>query len=213
MSLMNETAARDAIAQRGRRLRKAGLTPGTSGNISIRIDDGILITPTNSRLGELDPADIAKLGFDGQHISGKPASKEASLHLKMLGQRRADTAVVHLHSTHSVAVSCLSDVNPQNALPTLTAYYVMRVGTLPLLPYFAPGDTRLADAVEEYAAKHHAVLLSNHGPVASGGDLDAAISAIEEIEETAKLHLLLTGQNVRLLNDEQLADLNARFKS
>ena len=213
MILMRENTARDAIARRGQMLRDAGLTPGSSGNISVRIEDGILITPTNSRLGELDPADIAKVGFDGKHLSGKPPSKEAFLHLKMLGTRSSDTAVVHLHSTHSVAVSCMEDVDPKNVLSPITAYYVMRVGTLPLIPYFAPGDERLADAVETFAAEHHAVLLSNHGPVASGADLNSAVSAIEEIEETAKLHLLLQNQNVRLLTDAQLKELNQRFKS
>ena len=213
MILMRENTARDAIARRGQMLRDAGLTPGSSGNISVRIEDGILITPTNSRLGELDPADIAKVGFDGKHLAGKPPSKEAFLHLKMLDARSSDTAVVHLHSTHSVAVSCMENVDPKNVLSPITAYYVMRVGTLPLIPYFAPGDDRLADAVETFAAKHHAVLLSNHGPVASGADLNSAVSAIEEIEETAKLHLLLQNQNVRLLTDAQLEELNQRFKS
>ncbi|MEP3891897.1 MAG: 3-oxo-tetronate 4-phosphate decarboxylase [Hellea sp.] len=210
---MTETKARETIATRGRKLQEAGLTPGSSGNISVRLDDGVLITPTNSRLGELDPADIAKIGLDGRHISGKLPSKETFLHLKMLSQRPSDTSVVHLHSTHSVAVSCMADIDPVNVLPPLTAYYVMRVGTLPLVPYFSPGDLGLADAVEKFAAENHAVLLSNHGPVASGVDLNAAVAAIEEIEETAKLHLMLQGHRVRLLNDQQLAELNIRFKS
>ncbi len=213
MSLMSENTARDAIAKQGQMLRDAGLTPGSSGNISVRLEDGILITPTNSRLGELDPANIAKVGFDGRHLSGSPPSKEAFLHLKMLGTRLSDTAVVHLHSTHSVAVSCLSDVDPKNVLPPLTAYYVIRVGALPLVPYFAPGDKGLADAVEKFSAEHRAVLLSNHGPVASGVDLDSAINTIEEIEETAKLHLLLRNQKVRLLSDAEMEDLNQRFNS
>lgn len=213
MPLMPENLAREAIARHGKMLRNAGLTPGTSGNISVRLKDGILITPTNSRLGELDPTDIAKVDFNGQHLSGLRPSKEAFLHLKMLAKRRFDTAVVHLHSTHSVAVSCLDDVDPKNVLPPITAYYVMRVGTLPLIPYFAPGDKGLADAVESFAAEHHAVLLSNHGPVASGSDLNAAIGAIEEIEETAKLHLLLQNQKVRLLSDAQMEDLNQKFRS
>jgi 3-dehydro-4-phosphotetronate decarboxylase len=114
---------------------------------------------------------------------------------------------VHLHSTYSVAVSALADVDAANVLPPITAYYVMRVGRLPLVAYYPPGDPALADAVQRLAGKHHAVLLANHGPVVAGSTLDAAANAIEELEETAKLFLLLRGSKVRLLTDEQVAAL------
>lgn len=213
MKLLTENAARDAIVERGQMLRNAGLTPGSSGNISIRIEDGILVTPTRSRLGELEPNEITKLSFDGRHVTGKPASKEAYLHLNMLSQRPTDTAVVHLHSTHSVALSCMDELDVTNVLPPLTAYYVMRVGTLPLIPYFPPGDLELADVVAKFAARHHALLLSNHGPVVSGSDLNAASCTIEEIEETAKLHMLLENYKTRPLTTNQIAELNDRFPS
>lgn len=213
MTFLTENAARDAIAKRGQMFRGAGLTPGSSGNISIRLEDGILVTPTNSRLGELEPLDISKLDFEGRLLSGKPASKEAYLHLKMLKERPSDTAVVHLHSTHSVAVSCMGGLNAENALPPLTAYYIMRVGTLPLLPYYPPGDPELVDVVAKFATRHHALLLSNHGPVVSGSDLNVASCAIEEIEETAKLHMLLENHETRPLTVKQVADINDRFKS
>ncbi len=209
--MISETKARDMIAARGQALAAAGLTPGASGNISMRIDEGILVTPTGMRLGALDPERISKLDQTGRHVAGDKPSKEAFLHLKMLAQRPNDSAVVHLHSTHAVAVSCLSDIDEANALPPLTAYYVMRVGALRAVPYFAPGDKRLADAVAAVAAEHRAVLLSNHGPVASGRSLEAACASIEEIEETARLYLLLYGREVKLLSQEQMDELQRRF--
>ena len=125
---------------------------------------------------------------------------------------RADArAVVHLHSTHSVAVSCLSEIDPQDVLPPITAYYVMRVGRLPLVPYFPPGDSKLAEAVRPLVGRHHAVLLANHGPVVAGTSLSAAAGAIEELEETARLFLLLRGERVRYLTAEQVEELRARF--
>lgn len=210
---MNEAKAREMIAARGADLAQAGLTPGTSGNISMRWEDGILVTPTNTRMGSIDPALISKLDYQGNHLAGSKPSKEAFLHLKMLAQRPSDTAVVHLHCAHAAAVSCLKDVDSANALPPLTAYYVMKVGSLPVVPYFAPGDAGLADAVADLAAEHRAVLLSNHGPVASGASLDAASASIEEIEETAKLYLMLENRHVKLLSQAQIEDLQQRYPS
>lgn len=204
---MNESRLREQIALYGKSLFERGLTAGSSGNISVRMDDGWLLTPTNSCLGRLDPADISKLNADGKLLSGDPPSKEAFLHRAVYEKRSGAGAVVHLHSTHSVAVSCLPDVNPADVLPPLTAYYVMRVGTLPLVPYYPPGDLALADAVAGLAGKHSAVLLANHGPVVAGKSLEAALYATEELEETAKLYLLLHGRNPRCLTEEQVAAL------
>ena len=144
-----------------------GLTFGSSGNISVRLEDGLLMTPTGATMGELEPARLSKLDANGRHVAGDPPTKEAFLHQTMYGRRPDAGAIVHLHSTHSVAVSCLSDIDPTNVLPPITAYYVMKVGTLPLVPYFPPGDLDLARAVEEMASAHHAVLLANHGPLAN----------------------------------------------
>lgn len=213
MNDKDETQVREYIVMHGESLYQRGYVPGSSGNISVRCDDGLLVTPTNSCLGRLDPAQISKLDFDGNHVSGDPPSKEAFLHLQMYRRRAADTAVVHLHSTHSVAVSCMDGLDADNVLPPLTAYYVMRVGKLPLVPYYRPGDPDLADAVSGFADKHHAVLLANHGPVVAGADLDRAVYAIEELEETAKLFLLLQGNKCRYLTPDQLADLERHFPS
>jgi ribulose-5-phosphate 4-epimerase/fuculose-1-phosphate aldolase len=210
---MSETLWREKIAALGRSMFQRGLTFGSSGNISVRIADGWLMTPTNVALGDIDPARLSKLGADGRHLSGDAPTKEAMLHLAMYRERPAAAAVVHLHSTHSVAVSALADIDPNDVLPPITAYYVMRVGRLPLIPYFPPGDQGLAEAVGRLANKHHAVLLANHGPVVAGGSLEAAAGAIEELEETAKLYLMLQGHRPRFLTPEQVAALRERFPS
>ena len=165
---MNEIKTRDLIVQMAKSLFDRGLTFGSSGNISVRMEDGWLMTPTGCSMGNIEPEKISKLDINGNLISGDPPTKESFLHLAMYEKRPQDSAVVHLHSTHSVAVSCLDEINPKNVLPPITAYYVMRIGTLPLIPYFPPGDIKLAKVVREMASEHHAVLLANHGPVVSG---------------------------------------------
>lgn len=209
--MTDENRLREDIASIGRSLHERGLSPGSSGNISARLDDGWLLTPTNACLGSLDPADIAKLSWDGHHLSGKPASKEAFLHRAMYEGSDDSGAIVHLHCTHSAAVSCLDCLDASSCLPPLTPYFVMRVGRLPLIPYHRPGDPRLGDAIRGLAGKHSAVLLANHGPVVAGKNLEAAAYAIEELEETAKLYLLLRQQPVRLLDDEQIEELRQTF--
>lgn len=208
---MNETAARDALADRGRSLYERGYAHGSSGNLSVRVADGVLVTPTGSCLGRLDPARISKIAPDGRTLSGDPPSKEAFLHLAVYASRPSAGAIVHLHCTCAVAVSCLVHDDPRNVLPPLTAYHVMRVGALPLVPYFAPGDRALAAAVGALAASHRAVLLANHGPVVAGTSLDDAVDSAEELEQTARLSLLLTNRATAPLSAERVAALEARF--
>jgi ribulose-5-phosphate 4-epimerase/fuculose-1-phosphate aldolase len=208
---MKESTLREEIAALGRSMFERGLTHGSTGNISARLDDGWLLTPTGSNLGRLDPARISKLDWSGKLVAGDAPSKESFLHLAMYQERAKSGAVVHLHSLHSVAVSVLADVDPADPLPPLTAYYVMRIGRLALVPYYAPGDMALAEAVRGVAAKHHAVLLANHGPVVAGSSLAAAADAIEELEATAQLFLLLRGSRVRPLTEAQVTDLKQRF--
>src|SRR6266403_1791961 len=205
--MSNETKLRDEICRLGASIFARGLTAGSSGNISVRLADGWLMTPTNASLGRLDPARLSKLDDVGRLVGGDAPTKESFLHRVMYEERNDTGAVVHLHSTHSVAVSCLSEVDPHDVLPPITAYYVMRVGRLPLDPYFRPGDLALAEAVRGFAGKHHAVLLANHGPVVAGLSLDAAVNAIEELEETAKLYLLLRGAKTRFLTPAQVKEL------
>ena len=208
---MNEFDARDLIVEMARSMFERRLTFGSSGNISVKIDGGWLMTPTGSSLGRLDPMRLSMLDDKGALISGDAPTKESFLHLAMYRERATAGAVVHLHSTHSVAVSCLEGINHDDVLPPITAYYVMRVGKLPLIPYFAPGDIALGEAVGQLAAKHAAVLLANHGPVVSGSTLSAAVDAIEELEETARLYLLLHGKPTRYLSPAQVEDLKRRF--
>jgi ribulose-5-phosphate 4-epimerase/fuculose-1-phosphate aldolase len=208
---MNEHALRDEICELGRSIFARGLTHGSTGNISARCDDGWLLTPTGSNLGRLDPARLSKLDWQGKRVSGDAPSKESFLHLAMYQERERNQAVVHLHSTHSVAVSVLEEINPAEVLPPLTAYYVMRIGSLPLVPYYAPGDMQLAAVVRAYAGKHHALLLANHGPVVAGSSLAAAADAVEELEATARLYLLLQGRRVRALTPEQVAGIRERY--
>lgn len=210
-TLENENLLRERIVTHGRSLFDRGLAAGSSGNISARLDDGWLLTPTDSCLGQLDPARLSKLDWAGDLISGDPPSKEAFLHRVMYSERASANAIVHLHSTYSAAVSCMDGLNPQNCLPPLTAYFVIKVGRLPLVPYHRPGDTALANAIRELARTHAALLLANHGPIVSGASLEAAIYATEELEETAKLFLLLRNAPVRALTEAQIAELRNVF--
>ena len=211
--LQEEFALRESICRYGRSLFERGLTPGSSGNISLRLDDGgWLVTPTNASLGFLDPARLSRLDAAGRLVSGDKPTKEIPLHSALYETRGAARAVVHLHSTHSVAVSMLPDIDPAAVLPPLTAYYLMRVGNAALVPYYRPGDPAVVDAIRGLAGRHAAVLLANHGPVVAGDLLEAAVFATEELEETAKLYLLLRNMNPRLLSRAQIADLITAFK-
>lgn len=204
-------AIRDEIVAVGRSLFDRGLTAGSSGNISVRLDDGWLLTPTNACLGRLDPARLSKLDWNGRHVSGDAPSKEAFLHRAMYQERVGAGAIVHLHSTHSAAVSCMCGLKHDDCIPPLTPYFVMKIGRLPLIPYHRPGDPALGEAIRGLAREHCAVLLANHGPVVSGTSLEAAVYAAEELEETAKLFLLLRGMPTSPLNTEQIGELKQAF--
>jgi ribulose-5-phosphate 4-epimerase/fuculose-1-phosphate aldolase len=207
------TDARDSLVAYAKSMFERRLTFGSSGNISVKTGDGWLMSPTNVSLGALDPVTLSQLDSSGKHIAGDAPTKESFLHLAMYRERAGAGAVVHLHSTHSVAVSCLDGIDPEDVLPPITAYYVMRVGKLPLIPYYAPGDPTLGEAVGRVAAKHSAVLLANHGPVVSAKDVETAAYASEELEETAKLVLLLRGENPRRLTDAQIEELIRVFQT
>jgi len=210
---MSEADSRDQLVERGRSLYDRGYAHGSSGNLSARIDGGILITPTGSSLGRLDPVRISKVDDNGNHVSGDPPSKESFLHLAMYAERPSARGIVHLHCTCAVAISCMVHENSRDVLPPLTAYYVMRVGKLPLIPYFRPGDKALAEAVRKEARKHRAVLLANHGPVVAGKSLDDAIDSAEELEQTARLALLLDGKKTVPLDAARISELEAAFPS
>jgi 3-dehydro-4-phosphotetronate decarboxylase len=198
---------RGAVAIAGRRLHALGLSPGASGNISVRTPDGILVTPTGRGLDELTPEGLAALDAHGAHRAGPAPTKEVPLHLALYARDPSAQAVVHLHSTHAVAVSCLEPDDPHSCLPPLTAYFVMRAGRTPLIPYAAPGDRALADHVRAVPFPFRAALLANHGLVVTGTDVEQAVWSAIEVEETARLHLLLHGRRARPLGPDQIADL------
>ena len=206
--MKNESNIREDIVRFAKSIFDRGLTFGSSGNISVRVDDGWLMTPTGSTMGNLDPARLSKLDNSGHHISGDRQTRESFLHLAMYEERPTSHAIVHLHSTYSVAVSCCAGIDPKNVLPPITAYYAMRIGKLPLVPYFPPGSLDLATAVRELAPDHHAVLLANHGPVVAGNSLEDAVYATEELEQTAHLYLLLRKGETRYLTAGQVTNLH-----
>ena len=210
---MNESKVRDQIVDYGRSIYERGLTHGSSGNISVKVEDKWIVTPTNCCLGRLEPDSLSLLDQSGNLVSGSPPTKEAFLHFIMYRSQPKANAIVHLHSTHSVAVSCLDHPEPENVLPPITAYHVMKVGRLPLVPYYPPGDPELAQAVGKVASTHHAVLLANHGPVVAGTSLEDAVNITEELEQTAKLSLFLKGRAYQNLNEKQVSELESRFGS
>ena len=210
---MNERDARERICRLGAQFAARGLAPGTSGNISMRIERGWLMTPTNASLGALEPTSLSVLDAAGTHVDGNAPTKEHVLHRAVYAARADCGAVVHLHSTHAVGYACLEGLDPGDVFPPMTPYAIMRLGRVALVPYARPGDSRLAAFVAEAAHEHHALLLANHGPVVAGTTLDSAAAAIEELEESAKLYFLMQGHRVRHLTQAQVSELRAAFVS
>ena len=207
-----ETALREQICLLARSLFDRGLTHGSTGNISARTGDGgLLVSPTGSCFGRLDPARLSRFDVAGHLIAGDPPTKEMALHAAFYDTRSTAGAVVHLHSCHSVALSMLPDVDVDDFLPPLTPYAIMQLGRVKLLPFFLPGDPAMGDAVRGLAGKRSAVMLANHGPVVAGRDVQAACNAIEELEATARLALLLRGTRARGLTGDQVQAVVTKF--
>ncbi|MBD3268381.1 aldolase [bacterium] len=204
---MNESQLREQMAFFGQSLFDRGLSYGSSGNLSARLDDGFLVTPTNCCLGTLDPARITKIDREGNRLAGDNPTKEQNLHMAIYQENPDAGAVVHLHSTYSVALSCLDHDEGGEIVPTYTPYFIMRLGQPALVPYYPPGDARLAEAVRELAGSYKAILLANHGPVVVEKTLEKAIYAMEEFEASAKLAFLLNGQEAHKLNTAQIEEL------
>ncbi|MEM9475614.1 MAG: aldolase [Pseudomonadota bacterium] len=211
--MSTESQLRERMCLMAKSLYDRGLTHGSTGNISVRLEDGrLLVTPTGSSFGFLDPADVSLLEPDGRHISGKKPTKELPLHTAFYGVRQAPTgAVVHLHSHHAVALSLSDGLDPDNVLAPLTPYAIMQLGRVRLLPYFQPGDPAMGAAVADLDRSVSAVILANHGPVVAGATLDKAVFAMEELEATARLVLETSSQKPRLLTKAQVAQLVATF--
>ena len=207
-----EAKLREQICLLAKSIFDRGLTGGSTGNISARTaDGGLLVSPTGTSFGRLDPARLSRFGADGTLIGGDSPTKEMPLHSAFYDTRSSAGAVVHLHSCHSVALSMLPDVDPDNFLPPLTPYAVMKLGKVKLLPFFLPGDPAMGEAVRGLAGKRSAVMLANHGPVVAGKDVEAACNAVEELEDTARLALLTRGMNPRMLTPDQVGRLVTEF--
>lgn len=209
---MTETQLREQICLLARSLFERGLTGGSTGNISARTEDGgLLVSPTGTSFGRLDPGQLSRFDASGTLISGDQPTKEMPLHSAFYDTRSTAGAVVHLHSCHSVALSMMPDVDEDNFLPPLTPYAIMKLGKVKLLPFFLPGDPAMGEAVRGLAGKRSAVMLANHGPVVAGKDVEAACNAIEELEDTARLAMMLHGVPARTLTDEQVRAVVTKF--
>lgn len=210
--MSSETKLREQICLLAKSIFDRGLTGGSTGNISARTDDGgLLVSPTGTSFGRLDPARLSRFDAEGRLVNGDAPTKEMPLHTAFYDTRSQAGAVVHLHSCHSVALSMLPDVDPDNFLPPMTPYGIMKLGKVKLLPFFLPGDTAMGEAVRGLAGKRSAVMLANHGPVVAGKDVEAACSAVEELEDTARLALMTRGMNPRLLDEVQIRSLVTKF--
>ena len=209
---MTETKLRETICLLAKSMFDRGLTGGSTGNISARTEDGgLLVSPTGTSFGRLDPARLSRFDADGNFVSGDQPTKEMPLHSAFYETRSTAGAVVHLHSCHSVALSMMPDVDPDNFLPPMTPYSIMKLGKVTLLPFFMPGDPAMGDAVRGLAGKRSAVMLVNHGPVVAGKDIEAACNAIEELEDTAKLAIMMRGYRAKMLTPEQVNAVVTQF--
>ncbi|MBO6917186.1 MAG: aldolase [Rhizobiaceae bacterium] len=209
---MRENKLREQMCELAKSMFDRGLTGGSTGNISARTEDGgLLVSPTGTSFGRLDPARLSRFNSKGRLISGDQPTKEMPLHSAFYDTRSQAGAVVHLHSCHSVALSLMPDVDEDNFLPPLTPYAIMKLGKVKLLPFFRPGDPQMGEAVRGLAGKRSAVMLANHGPVVAGKDVEAACNAIEELEDTARLAIMMRGYNPKMLTEAQVKDLVTRF--
>ncbi|MCZ4311297.1 aldolase [Vibrio atlanticus] len=190
-----------------------GYATGGAGNVSLRLPSGhILTTPTGSSLGRLHMDRLSVVSMDGEHLSGDRPSKEAEFHLALYREKPECGAIVHLHCTALTAISCMEDLDYSNALKACTPYYIMRVGQLPVVPYYKPGDARIARDLARLASNNNAFLLANHGPVICGKDIADAVDNAEELEESAKLAMMLKGHQVRYLTAEEQQELHEMRK-
>jgi ribulose-5-phosphate 4-epimerase/fuculose-1-phosphate aldolase len=211
--MSSESKLREQICLLAKSMFDRGLTGGSTGNISARTEDGgLLVSPTGSSFGRLDPAELSRFDAAGRHIAGLKPTKEMPLHSAFYETRKSAGAVVHLHSCHSVAWSMMPEIDPNNVLPPLTPYAIMKLGKVQLLPFFMPGDAAMGEALRSLGGKRSAVLLANHGPVVAGKDVEAACNAIEELEETAKLAIMMRGFDARALTPAQVRDVVRKFE-
>lgn len=210
---MTDLAQKIQMVELAKSLFDRGYTVGGAGNLSVKLDDNrVLVTPTGSSLGRLEVNRLSILDMKGNLIEGDKPSKESVFHLALYQANPQCKAIVHLHSTYLTALSCLEGIDTTNAMRAFTPYYVMRVGQLPVIPYYKPGDINIARELSERALQAKAFLLANHGVVVTGHSLVDAVDNTEELEETAKLYFILQGKNIRYLSESEVKDLENRGK-
>ena len=210
--MSEEAHLRELICLLAKSMFDRGLTGGSTGNISARTEDGgLLVSPTGTSFGRLDPGRLSRFDANGTLIDGDKPTKEMPLHGAFYDTRSTAGAVVHLHSCHSVALSMMPDVDEDNFLPPMTPYGIMKLGKVKLLPFFLPGDPAMGDAVRGLAGKRSAVMLANHGPVVAGMDVEAACNAVEELEDTARLAMMTRGLSPRMLSAAEQQALITKF--
>ena len=210
--MSNEAHLREQVCILAKSMFDRGLTGGSTGNISARTEDGgLLVSPTGTSFGRLDPGRLSRFDAAGILVDGDKPTKEMPLHTAFYDTRSTAGAVVHLHSCHSVALSMMPDVDEDNFLPPLTPYGIMKLGKVKLLPFFMPGDPAMGEAVRGLAGKRTAVMLANHGPVVAGKDIEAACNAIEELEDTSRLAMMTRGLNPRMLTQAEQQALITKF--
>ncbi len=213
--MLDESIAKKKIVTYAKSIFDRGLTSGASANMSVRIAEGWVITPTNTCFGFLEEDELSVVDHQGNLLRGAKPSKEFLLHQAMYAARPGDTCIIHLHSTYATALSCLAMdgaiEHAANAVPTYTPYLTMRLGVIALVPYFSPGDKELASAVGKVAENHAGVLMANHGPIVSAKTAEDAFYGMEELEESCKLAMLLQGASANRLTDLQIQTLRAKF--
>jgi ribulose-5-phosphate 4-epimerase/fuculose-1-phosphate aldolase len=204
----------EQVCEAGASLYDRGYAFGSTGNLSVREGNRVWITPTGVPLKGLTPERLACIDLEGNCLNENKPSKEYPFHLaayRAAGERAR--AIVHLHSTHTVALSCLAVLDPDEPIRPFTPYYLMRVAPLAVLPYFRPGSKDLAAAIQDAAVEHDCMLLRNHGSVCLGGTFSEALDRAEELEETAKLFFLLGGSQVRYLAPAEQMEIQLVFRS
>lgn len=202
------STGRTAVIEGGRHLARSGLSGSTTGNVSVRNDDGVFISASGVILGSMTEDDVSLIDLECTLLAGRKPSKESTLHVAMYQKNPAHTAVVHLHSPHAVAVSCLEPWAAHSAIPPLTPYLIMRVGQVPLLPFHPPGSPELGEDVRRLELPFHGALMANHGLIVSSVTMAGAMEAAAEIEEACRVTLATEGRDRRLIDPDSILNMS-----
>ncbi len=207
------TSAVDDLVAAAHQLAALGLSPGTSGNVSVRVGDRVFLSATGTSMATVEARELAELSLDGTLLDGPRPTKEAPLHLAFYRKSESIRAVVHLHSASAVAASCLPPYSELSALPPITPYFVMRVGQTPLIPYAPPGSDDHAVELERRSFRFRSALLQNHGSIVAGDSVARAVEAAIELEAASDVIVRLGTRPFEPLTDSQARHLAERYDS